>query len=308
MRQVAALVTVVLVGLTPHARLHAQGQTPPPLGRPPAQAGGASIPLVEYKIGPRDMLTISVYKEDLFPEKLYPVLADGTLFFYPTASLTAVKVAGLTAQEVQEVIKKGLMKDGVLTAPAVQVEVSAFRSQQVTVTGEVHKLGTVLLTADKMTLFDALQKAGGPTTDAGPEIQIRRAKNIGEKGTLNPDDPQLLGATLETKSFSIEDINSGRIEAPALQDGDFIYVPKAEKLTVGGEVGSPGSITLLPGMTVIEAIRKAGGAKPATAAMNRLGIKRYDPTKATFVEVKNVTEATLVQANDVVTVPKKRIG
>jgi protein involved in polysaccharide export with SLBB domain len=302
-----AVVMGALLGLSWHVHAQVQTQTPPVLPTA-AQQGASTISLVDYKIGPRDTLNIQVFKEDLFPPQNYPVLLDGTIFFYNTDSLRAIPVAGLTAQLVQERIKAALIKDGLFTAPSVIVQVVAYHSQQVTITGAVVKFGVFTLTADQMTLMEALFNAGGLTTEAGPEVQVRRNKKLGEKGTLNPDDPNTIGQTIETMTYNFEDMNTGKIDGPVLQDGDYIYVPKAEKVTVSGEVANPGAVTLLPGMTVIEAIRKAGGAKTQTAAMNRLSIKRYDSAKGKYVEVPNVKETTLVQANDVITVPKKRIG
>jgi protein involved in polysaccharide export with SLBB domain len=144
--------------------------------------------------------------------------------------------------------------------------------------------------------------AGGVTPDAAPEVIVRRRKARGVPGTL---DPSAINADTEQKSFNREDLDNGRIaNPPTLQDFDMIYVPKAKKVMVSGEVQSPGSIVLLPGMTVIEAIQKAGGFKP-TGSTTRIEISRYDPNQGKYVKVDGVTATTLVQANDSITVKKK---
>jgi polysaccharide export outer membrane protein len=87
--------------------------------------------------------------------------------------------------------------------------------------------------------------------------------------------------------------------APTLAGGDSVLVPTAPQMYIYGEVMAPGKFKVEPGMTVIQAIARAGGISPR-GSQNRVVIKRrkadgtYDTTKATLSD--------LVQPEDVIRV------
>ena len=59
---------------------------------------------------------------------------------------------------------------------------------------------------------------------------------------------------------NLADLQTGRLsENVVLQDGDTIFVPKADTFFVSGYVRTPGSYVLQPNMTVLQALALAGG-------------------------------------------------
>ena len=58
-----------------------------------------------------------------------------------------------------------------------------------------------------------------------------------------------------------------------LRGGDSVFVPEAERFSIYGEVNSPDSYPLEPGMTVVEAISRGGGITPR-GSRNRIEIRR----------------------------------
>jgi polysaccharide biosynthesis/export protein len=59
---------------------------------------------------------------------------------------------------------------------------------------------------------------------------------------------------------NLRDIEAGKLsENVVIRDGDTIFVPKAERFFVIGQVRNPGSFVHERGMTVLQAISLAGG-------------------------------------------------
>ena len=123
-----------------------------------------------YTIGVGDLLQIEVYDEpDLTKE--VRVLTDGTLSFPLLGSLKAVH---LTVGELETEIKRRLA-ERFLVNPQVTVFVKEFSS--VYVFGEVKNPGSFPLVG-KMTVFEAITRAGGFTEVANPS----KVKVIREEG------------------------------------------------------------------------------------------------------------------------------
>ena len=58
---------------------------------------------------------------------------------------------------------------------------------------------------------------------------------------------------------NLRDIQTGKAQNIKMRDGDTIFVPKAERIFVVGQVRNTGPVTFEEGMTVFEAIASAGG-------------------------------------------------
>ena len=84
---------------------------------------------------------------------------------------------------------------------------------------------------------------------------------------------------------------------PMVAAGDKIFSPEAEIFYVSGQVNSPGSYALRPGMTVAQAIAKSGGV---TESGNAKSVRTVRDGKK--VKLK---EADLVQAGDVLTIGER---
>jgi polysaccharide export outer membrane protein len=228
-------------------------------------------PEAEYRIGPKDVLRITVWgHEDL--SRLTVVSADGT-FAFPLVG--HVSATGLTSSQVEARLKELLGKD-YLVDPQVSVAVQEYRSQRVFVLGEAEKPGTYALTG-RATLLDILSQAGGPSKTAGRQIVIVRFPKADE-----PVVPGMPGSvTLRVNLKKLLDGDAS--ENLALQSGDTVFVPKVTSFFVLGEVQRQGAYVMDKETTLLEAVTLAGGftdrAAPAGAKVLR---KRPDGTQETI--------------------------
>ena len=242
-----------------------------------------------YIIGAQDVLAITVLEDDKLNGK-YTVETDGS-FSFPL--IGRIKAGGMTIRDFEASLKAKL-KDGFIVNPQVSVAIEQYRSQRVFVTGEVRMPGMISLTGG-MTLVEALTRAGGATgISASGEVAIVRQKPQGKPGSKDGDEPIRV---------SLRDLEiGGRTGNIELQDGDTIYVLRAESLYVFGEVKSPGAHNVQQDMTVLQALALAGGATP-DAALNRIRIIRME--KGVRKELKNVKLSDLVKAGDTIIVPER---
>jgi polysaccharide export outer membrane protein len=215
--------------------------------------------------------------------------ADGT-FDFPY--IGRVKAAGETVRAIQEELKARLSK-GLLTNPSVSVDVGAYRSQTVYIMGEVRNPGRTVLTANQ-TIMSVLAEAGF-LPSAGPYVLISHRSGPGE-GPSIPDDKSPGQVRLSRK-----DLEMGRVPAIRLQDGDTIFVPKAEQFFITGQVRQQGFFTLERDLTVLQALALAGGATEK-AATNRIQIQRVENGKQVTIKAK-LTD--LVRPGDTIVVPQR---
>jgi polysaccharide export outer membrane protein len=177
-----------------------------------------------------------------------------------------IRAEGLTVSEFRKVLTKRLSK--FVIDPQIDVDVAAFRSQKIYVSGQVRNPGIVPVTDQPTTLTNVLGQAGGPTEngDLYSVILTRGKVSI----TLNVDRLYY----------------DGNLAADlTLQHGDLLTVPEkaARKVFVLGEVGNQvgsnqaRSYVMRRGtMTLTEVISDAGGLSPFSAAANEVYVMRLD--------------------------------
>lgn len=274
------------------------------LGQQPAQAVIAQQPpasgttVSDYIVGPQDVLAITVSAsanvvQDLSKE--VTVDNDGT-FDYPM--LGRVQAAGKGVRQIESDMKSTLMKKGLFSVePAVNVDVKAYRSQSVWVMGAVRNAGAQTI-AGNASVMSVLGQAGF-TTDSGSYIIVsHRPKNATAAGPVLLNDPNA-----EKIRISLKDLESGAAQNVPLRDGDTIFVASAEHYLIQGYVHSPGQYVLEDGLTVYQALARAGGVTDQ-AAKNRITISRMVKGRMEKVHVK---DSDLVQAGDTIDVPRRRM-
>jgi polysaccharide export outer membrane protein len=179
----------------------------------------------------------------------------------------------------------------------VTVDVEQFRSQSVFVIGEVRSPGKYMLSG-AVSLIEALAQAGSVTQSAGGEVLILHPKDGSrDPGAAIPDRDDA-----DVQRVNLHEIETGRLaQNVIIRDGDTIFVPKAERFFVTGFVRTPGSYTLEPNMTVLQAISMAGGVTERGSG-RRLRVTRVVNGERKELDAK---PTDLVQAGDTITVKQR---
>ena len=161
--------------------------------------------IASYVIGPGDVLSISVWKEEGMQHEVL-VKPDGGITFPLAGDINA---SGMTTMELTQELVKKLKR--YIPNPNVTVSVLQAVSNKVFVIGKVNRPGEFKATG-YMDVLQALTMAGGLTPYAdSDEIKIIRRT---EKGTM-------------VKLFDYDDVTSGeRLDMNIiLQAGDTVVVP-----------------------------------------------------------------------------------
>lgn len=166
-----------------------------------AQPGNAA-----YKIGPFDMLDISVFK---VPElsKIVQVSDAGTINLPLVGEMVA---GGRTAREVEVELTKALGSK-YLQKPQVTVLVKEYNSQRVTMEGAVKKPG-VFPIQGRLSLLQAIATAEGLAENSDSTVVIFREQ----------------GGKRTAARFDISEVRSGAANDPPLQAGDVVVAGSSQ--------------------------------------------------------------------------------
>jgi polysaccharide biosynthesis/export protein len=243
----------------------------------------AKMAMADYVIGADDALRIAVYGyDDLKTETR--VSADGRISF---PLVGEVSVAGKTTFEVEHELANLLKTGGFIIDPQVTVVVTEFKSQQISVLGQVQKPGRYGLEASN-TLVDILAMAGG-ITDAGDERVVVAHRN---QGSVTKQEINLRDMLDPTKKTDLVPV----------QQGDIIYIPKAPMFYIYGEVQRPGSYRIEPKLTIAQAISLGGGLTNRGTDRDILVKRTTEKAGVQNIEVK-LTD--LVQKDDVIVIDER---
>jgi polysaccharide export outer membrane protein len=106
----------------------------------------------------------------------------------------------------------------------------------------------------------------------------------------------------DVQRVNLREIETGRLsQNVVIRDGDTLFVPKAERFFVTGFVRLPGSYTLEPNMTVLQAISMAGGVTERGSG-RRLRVTRMVNGERKDVDAK---PTDLVQPGDTIMVRQR---
>jgi polysaccharide biosynthesis/export protein len=241
-----------------------------------------------YILGPGDQVSIDFFNVPEYNAEKR-VLVDGTLNL---PIVGKVQVEGLTIEDTVEHL--AVVYGSYLRTPIVTVDLIAPRPISIGISGEVNRPGSYnidLVDGDSEnivkwpTVVEAVQLAGGITEQADIQsIEIHRFDGNGNAQTIALNFWEIL--------------NSGSINHDiSLRHGDAIYVPMATALTpqeltrlseanfspenirvsVVGEVASPGIVEVPPNTPLNQALLTAGGFDPARARRNEVELIRLNP-------------------------------
>jgi polysaccharide biosynthesis/export protein len=246
----------------------------------------------DYVVGPQDVLKIIIFDEPTM-SGTYRVDADGT-FQYPM--LGRVAAAGMRLRDIAQTLKTKL-EDGYIRRAQVAVDVDQFRSRSIFVVGEVRTPGKYPMTG-QMSLIEALAAAGSTMPTASSEVLILRPRDSTAAGALTPDQVE----QTNVQRVNLADLQLGRLAGNvSLMEGDTIYVPKAERFFITGQVRNPGAYTYERGLTVLQAISLAGGLTEKGSS-RRLKVIRTANGKKTQ---QGVDLADVVQPGDTLVIPQR---
>lgn len=194
----AVLALTTLMHLVP-CEVAAQQPASPPKGKP-APAG-----LEDYRIGPEDVLAISVWKNEAM-SRVLPVRPDGMISL---PLLDDIMAAGLTPMELRNILAQKLAE--YVPSPAVTVIVNDVRSFKVSVIGEVVRPARYELKS-RTSVLDVLALAGGFNQFAA-RTRIIVLRQEGDKKTRI--------------AFNYNRVTSGSGEEENLylRPGDIVLVP-----------------------------------------------------------------------------------
>ncbi len=215
-----------------------------------------------YRIGPGDVLNIQglgeefrgfgeTSKGDIVGTK---VKQDGKLYL---PFLGAIPAAGETVLEVQAAVQSALLR--FKREPFVSVDVLQYRSQKYFILGEVSAPGVQPVDGE-ITLLEAVAKAGG----FRPAANLEQAYVVRQRFVL----PLSLADIVRRGDMS---------QNVVLQDKDLIFVPslKDRRVYVLGEVGTPSVVAVgEDGLTLVDAVTRAGGLKVESADVNQIRVFR----------------------------------
>src|SRR5215510_1576677 len=193
-------------------------------------------PLTEiYRVGAGDVLDIRLLNSATNKSTLFTVVESGVIDM-PVAGGT-ISVAGLTPEEIQNIIAAELKRRAVEEKAQVSVGVRQYLSHAITVTGLVIHPGTRFLRREMVPLYVVL--AESQLRNDGARVVIMRDGTPSEPHDLN--DPATLNLNVQ----------SGDIITVSSRPQEFYYI--------GGRVNYPGQKEFQSGITLLQAILAAGG-------------------------------------------------
>jgi polysaccharide export outer membrane protein len=263
-------------------------------------------PYRDYKIGPEDLLEITVFEEEKL-NKTVRVSSQGNISL---PLLGVFRVKALTANELEKEIRD-LLAEKYFQDPHVSVFIKEYRSQRISVMGAVEKPGVFDVTGPK-TVLDLLAMAGGLKEDAGQLLFLIRPPRMeegGSKGKIDADEQSPKTLIIDLEELLVK---GGLSLNLPLTHGDVINIPVSGKIFVGGEVVKPGGFPLKgKRMTVNQAIAVAEGLKPeANGSETKIfrysekGGKKEILSVNVYAIQKGTSDDFYLKENDIVIVPK----
>lgn len=232
----------------------------------------------ESVLGPGDTLKIFVYGHpDLTTDT--KVSESGNITF---PLLGEILVGGLTQSVAERKIANLLESRDIIRKPQVNILAASLQSQMISILGYVRNQGRYPIEG-KRSLTDILAMAGGIVSEGGEIVTLIRAD--GDKSIKKSIDV-------------LEMIRSGDLSPNMLvRSDDLIYVERAPRFYIYGEVQRAGAYRLERNMTVIQAL-SVGGGLTQRGTERGLRIQRRDSEGN--LQILNVNSSDLVQPDDVI--------
>lgn len=258
-----------------------------------------------YVVGPQDVLTVKVLKEDDFSGD-YRVDSKGNLN-YPVVG--DIPVLGKSVEGVKLTLMGILSKD-YLVDPKVSVSVKEYNSKKVMVLGNVARPGVYPL-MEKTMILDIITQAGGISSTGSSRLFVLRKEEEGEvekakpddrikstelrvseepAGPVKPLDDLTKGTDIQEDKMENNTVPQGTLPGKETQDrdmGPIVEAPYAEAGITAGIENAPEIVKADPGKT--DEVQAGNKDLSSGDAPNPLV---SEPSEATAKEeVNNGTEA-----------------
>jgi protein involved in polysaccharide export with SLBB domain len=214
-----------------------------------------------YRFGPSDQLVLFL-TGDVEESYRLTVTREG---FVVIPKVGQINVAGLTRSQLEDQLydRLGRVYSGVRRGGGTTrfyIDVSQIGANQIFVTGDVEQPSSYRVSR-AATALTALYRAGGPTVNGSMRnVQVKRAGQI--------------VATIDFYDYALRGDASKDVR---LESGDIVFVaPRGPQVRVAGKVVRSATYELLPGETLADVIRMAGGFSDL-ADRRRVQIDRVVP-------------------------------
>jgi polysaccharide biosynthesis/export protein len=261
--------------------LHSFAQTQTPAAPQAATTASTQAPAdVGYRLGAGDIVRITVYNQPELTTEAQ-IKENGQITF---ALIGEIRIGGLDKAAAEALIAQKLRDGAFIRQPQVNLLVTSYRSQQVSVLGEVNRPGRYPIESITL-LTDLLAQAGGinPTT-GGDLVTITRRESDGNSSRFEVDLKDYFNP--QTKN-----------EPVRLTAGDVVFVPRAPTFFVYGEVQKPGMYKLERQMTVMQALSVSGGL---TARGTERGMRLTRRGPDGKVQEYEISPNDIIKENDVI--------
>jgi polysaccharide export outer membrane protein len=260
-----------------------------------------------YRIGPNDVLTLTIYAGG---EKQHDAdLSVSSRGLIQAPFIGPVKAGGLTISELTSSVTEALAKDYFIN-PEVNIQIKEYHSLRYYVSGAVSSPGLYEMPSE-VTLMELIAKAGGALPERGNIAYILRSSEEESTDREHKGDPSnpKVSVTVDLKRL----LDKGDMaQNLVLQSGDMVYIPHQKaanlgesKVYVEGEVKSPGVYEFQEGLTALNACIMAGGFDKF-AAPNRTKIIRKKGEEQEIIQI-NLDEVKKGKSPDIELKPGDRI-
>jgi len=237
-----------------------------------AGTAAATVPPVDYTIGPGDLLSITVMDAPEYGGKFR--VSDSGMVDIPGIP-DSIQAEGQSSIELSRTIRQALMDAKQLRNPKVNVFIEEYKGRTVTVLGAVAKPAVYPL-QKRIHLMEALSMAGGALPGAGNSVTIvRGAASAEATGTTEGSVQTILMSRLvkgEDPSANIE-----------IRNGDVLDVAAAQVVYVVGAVVKPGGFVMSDpsaGISAVQAIALAEGFTPTASVHHAVLVRQSTSGKA----------------------------
>ncbi|MBY0579688.1 MAG: polysaccharide export protein EpsE [Burkholderiales bacterium] len=195
----------------------------------------------DYRLGAGDIIHISVFPNPDLTKEVR--VSESGFISYPL--IGKVALGGMTIFAAEQKIAGLFQAGGFVQDPQVNIVPTKILGNRVSVLGQVNKPGLYPLETFDMKVSNILADAGGISAGGADSIIL-----VGERdGKTFRKEIDIVGMFLDNK----------RDDDILLRGGDIIYVHRAPKFYIYGEIQRPGSYRIEKNMNVMRALAEAGG-------------------------------------------------